>query len=67
MKGGNFTMCKKMKSIRLKNNLSVKDISNILDISQSFYYKLEQGTRNPTLKLARKISALYGVSVEELF
>jgi putative transcriptional regulator len=60
-------MCKKLKSIRLENDLTVRDLADVLNISASFYYKLEQGTRNPTLKLAREISMFYGISVEELF
>jgi putative transcriptional regulator len=60
-------MCKKLKNIRLEHDLTVKDVAELLNISASFYYKLEQGTRNPTLKLAKEIAILYGVNLEVLF
>ncbi|MEG2985302.1 MAG: helix-turn-helix transcriptional regulator [Peptostreptococcaceae bacterium] len=57
----------RVRLIRLKNKIHVNEVAENLGISASFYYKIEQGTRTPTLKLAKKISKFYGVRVEELF
>jgi DNA-binding XRE family transcriptional regulator len=55
-------MCKKSK------NLDHDKISEILNISKSFYYKIENGTRNPALKLAFKIADILEYDdVRELF
>ena len=56
-----------LKQARETKGLTVEEMSNRLDISVSFYYKIEQGIRNPTMKLAREISELLGHGVERLF
>lgn len=47
--------------------MSVKNISLMLDISASHYYKIESGIRNPNFVLAGKIATLLDCSVDELF
>jgi len=44
-----------------------KDMAEKLGISASYYYKIEAGTRNPTLDLAERIKYLIGGSMDELF
>lgn len=56
-----------LKKARKTKGLQVVDLARKLHISASFYYKIEQGARNPTLELARNIAAILGRSVEELF
>lgn len=60
-------MSSRIKVIRKMNKKTVHEVAEYLEISESFYYKIEQGTRTPTLKLAKKISDLFGVHVEEIF
>lgn len=52
---------------RKKKGLKVSTITKQLMISESFYYKIEQGIRNPTIELARKIANTLGGIVDELF
>lgn len=52
---------------RKKASLSVAEIADLLEISPSFYYKIESGDRNPTISLAKRISDLFSKSVEALF
>ncbi|KHO63277.1 putative transcriptional regulator [Thermoanaerobacter sp. YS13] len=58
---------KKLKELRKKYDLSVKDIANTVGISTSHYYKIEEGIRNPTLKIAKKIAEILGENVDEVF
>lgn len=57
----------KLKKSRRAKNLSVMEMAKALQISASFYYKIEKGARNPTLGLAKAISDILGQPVEELF
>lgn len=58
---------KKLKELREENNLYQKDMAEMLNISLSFYSSIERGKRNPTLKLAKKISDLFDVRIEDIF
>lgn len=60
---------KRMKLIKMRRNsgLKVKDIANLLGISSSYYYKIEEGIRNPTLDVSMKLSKLLGTTIEEIF
>lgn len=60
-------MRKKLKLARVRKGLSVIDISRKLGISPSFYYKIESGTRNPTINLAKEIADVLDETVENLF
>jgi len=53
--------------LREKNGLTVKEIADLLGISESFYYKIESGIRNPTINLARDISNLFGKNINYIF
>jgi len=52
---------------RKSNGMSVSEISKLLGISASFYYKIESGIRNPTINLAKQISALLDSDIDTLF
>jgi len=57
-----------LRCARRVKNLDHDKISAMLNISKSFYYKIENGTRNPTLKLAFKIADILEYDdVRELF
>lgn len=56
-----------LKKVRKDYGLSVEEIANELNISKSFYYKIESGIRNPTISLAKKIAKLFKLEIEELF
>lgn len=56
-----------LKDARESKRYSVEEMAERLQISESYYYKIEQGTRNPTLGLAQQIADILGESVERLF
>ena len=57
----------KLRAAREKMNISVADFSKELNISASFYYKIEKGIRNPTIELAKAIADRLGETVDGLF
>lgn len=56
-----------LKALRKKKKLSVNKISEMLCISESHYYKIESGIRNPNFILAGEIAKLFDCSVDEIF
>lgn len=52
---------------RKEAGLTQEDTRKLLDISLSFYRKIEQGTRNPGLRLAQKIVKIFNTTVDEIF
>jgi len=57
----------KLKKLILDKGLSVDEIAGKFNISSSYYYKIEAGTRNPTMHLAKKIADFFNKEIEELF
>lgn len=57
---------KKLKELRLKANLTQKEIAEKLNISQPSYQQWESGRRKPTLTTLEMFSDFFGVSIEEL-
>ena len=60
-------MRKNLRQLREGSNLTVEDIAGMLGISKSYYYKIENGDRNPTINLARDISDLFGKNINYIF
>lgn len=56
-----------LQNTRRSKNISVGEMASQLKISKSYYYKIEQGVRNPTLELARKIAGILGEPVDKIF
>ncbi len=56
-----------LRTLRDKNNLSVAEMAQKLNISVSFYYKIESGVRNPTISLAKQICDIVGGNIDEIF
>ena len=52
---------------RKAKKLNVADMAKKLDISRSFYYKIEAGIRNPTISTAKQIADILDSTVDELF
>lgn len=57
---------KKLKELRLKANLTQKEIAEKLNISQPAYQQWESGRRKPTLTTLEMFSDFFSVSIEEL-
>ncbi|MEK4150031.1 helix-turn-helix transcriptional regulator [Robertmurraya sp. FSL W8-0741] len=45
----------------------VEELANLLGISASYYYKIEQGKRTPGIILAKNIADVLGKTVDEIF
>lgn len=55
------------KDLRLNHNLSQDEVGEKLEVCQSAVARWENGTANPLPKYQRKLAALYGCTIEELF
>ena len=56
----------KLRILRKRQGLTVRQLSKMLNINHSHITKLETGQSIPSLKLALKIADLFGVSVDQL-
>ncbi|WP_018249812.1 helix-turn-helix transcriptional regulator [Orenia marismortui] len=53
--------------LRKKEDLTQKEVAELLDITRGYYGHIETGRRNPPLKLALKIANLFEKKVEDIF
>ena len=52
---------------RVEKELSVKETAEIFDISESFYYKIEAGIRNPNFMLTKRIADYFKKDIGVIF
>lgn len=57
---------KKLKQLRLQNNLLQKQVADYLKIVKSTYSQYETGKSRPDYETLKKIARLYNVSLDEL-
>jgi len=57
----------KLKKIRKEKNLTIKKISEKIGITESYYWKLENGKRKMYYDLAIKISGVFNKKPDDLF
>ncbi len=57
----------KLKKIRIAKQMSCKDMSNILNISKSFYWQIESMQRRLAYDMAIKIAQIFNMTPDELF
>jgi len=57
----------KMEEIRKKKKLSAKEAADRLGVSVSYYYKIEEGTRNPSYNFIKKFKEHFNVKVDSIF
>ena len=58
--------CKNLKSVRLENELTQKQVAQNLGVVESCYANWEQGRTEPNLEMLRKLAALLHITVDEL-
>ena len=60
---------KRIKEIRLKNNLTQKELANMIDISREYVSDIESDTRNKhiTISLLGRIAEVLNVEIVEFF
>ena len=49
-----------LKRLRLDSSKTMKELSNELDISESYYCLIENGERKPSVEIAKKIANALG-------
>lgn len=58
---------KKLKDLRKKNNLTYDDIANLLNISKTFYWQLENNKRRIFYKQAIAIAKIFNLKPDDIF
>lgn len=49
-----------LKTLRVQNNFTMRQVSDAAGISESFYSMIESGERRPSVETAKKIAAVLG-------
>ena len=57
----------KMHEFRKTLNISQAELADLVDVRRETIGKLENGKYNASLQLAHKISAYFGLTIEEVF
>lgn len=57
---------KKIKAIRLNNQLTMREVSKYLNVSESTVSLLENGHRQLTAKYLKKLAQLYNCKIDDL-
>ena len=60
-------MYKKLKELRVKNNLTTKVMAEKLDISKPFYSQIENQKRRLSYDMAVKIASIFSLYPDEIF
>lgn len=56
-----------MKEYRARHGLKQEDLARLVGVRRETIGNLEKGRYNPSLVLAWRIAAVFGVSIEEVF
>ncbi len=60
-------MRNRLKVLRAERNWSQADLAERLDVSRQSVNAIETGKYDPSLPLAFKIAAVFGLSIEQIF
>ncbi len=60
-------MYTKLKELRLKKKYTVEDMGRLLNLSSSYYWQLENGTRNLYYDQAIKIAKVFNKKPDQIF
>ena len=60
-------MKNKIEQIRRESGIRQEDFAKIMGVSRQTISSLENGRYNPSIFLAHKISAYFGITIEEVF
>jgi len=56
----------KLNTLRKQSGLTQKQLSDILEVSESFVWKLENGKKTPNASMLVKIAKLFQISLDKL-
>lgn len=57
-----LTISERIKDLRIKNNMTQKNLADHLDVSQNAVYNWENGKRDPNLEIIEKIASIFDVT-----
>jgi putative transcriptional regulator len=57
----------RVKEFRLAHKLTLSELSKQIELSKTALSMIENGHRNPSMKVAFKLADFFGVTIEELF
>ncbi len=60
------TFGEKLRTLRTQQGLTLRQLAEILSTSSGYIADLENGRRQPSLALARKVAVFFEVSVDQL-
>lgn len=60
-------MKNRLEEIRKKHGITQEELADKLEVSRQTIGSLENGRYNPSIILAFKIAALFGMKIEEIF
>ena len=58
---------KKLKELRIKNNLNIKEMAKLVGISPTYYWQIENKSRRLYYELAVKISKIFNLKPDDIF
>lgn len=58
---------RKLRSYRLERGWTQKQLAEMVKVDVSTIRKYERGLINPSLKVAKRLSQVFGMPIEELF
>lgn len=57
----------KVKELRIKNNLSQQELSNLVGVTPKYIGFIENSERTPSLKIAKRIAEVFKLPIEDIF
>ncbi len=60
-------MRNQMAALREKRSMTQADLARLLDVSRQTVISIEKGRYAPSLPLAFRIAAVFGLTIEEIF
>lgn len=56
-----------LKEYRVGKNMTIREVGEVVGISESFYCMIENGERRPSVETAKKIAAVFGFDWTRFF
>ena len=57
----------KLQLIRNNKNISYKNIAEMLGVSKTYYWQIENGKRRLTYEFAKKIASIFNLKPDDIF
>ena len=67
MKKAKFETIEKLRELRTQNHYTYQYMSDLLDISKTFYWQIENQKRNLSYAMAYEIAKIFAMKPDEIF